>query len=60
MRLVSDVPGDFEGDRDVDAADFDAFYRRLTGSNQAILPGCESQDMDGESDVGLTDLGCFP
>ncbi len=54
------VPGDFDGDRDVDLSDFAIFRACATGPN--IGPpgvGCEETDLDADGDVDQSDFGLF-
>ena len=57
------IPGDFDGDRDVDVADYNAFMACVSlgnGPNVTILgTGCETRDLDGDQDVDLSDFGIF-
>jgi hypothetical protein len=65
------LPGDFDGDRDVDLDDLDAFERCVTGPAVAYEPGalgpnCDlvadadgiiSADLDRDGDVDQSDFG---
>jgi hypothetical protein len=53
------VPGDFDGDGDVDFDDFGNFQLCHTGSNQAPDVGCEIADLDRDNDVDQLDFGAF-
>lgn len=52
---------DFDGDGDVDLADFKVFQNCFNGPNRAIpaLPGCPQVNADGDADVDLVDFGHF-
>lgn len=53
-------PGDFDGDRDVDAQDFATFQGCMTGPNAGpYSPGCEDADLDRDGDVDQADFGVF-
>ncbi|HKQ50575.1 MAG TPA: S8 family serine peptidase [Phycisphaerae bacterium] len=47
--------GDFDGDFDVDAPDFDQFRLCFTGPEGVIGPECERGDSDGDGDVDCED-----
>lgn len=56
------APGDFDGDGDVDLADFAAFAQCFGGSNLPPAGGCPpgvNADLDGDSDVDLADFAIF-
>jgi hypothetical protein len=53
------LPGDSDGDNDVDIVDFGAFQLCFTGSGETLAPGCEWADFDGDGDVDLIDFGAF-
>jgi hypothetical protein len=60
LSCVSIVLGaDFDGDQDVDQADFGRFQECLSGAGQGIPPGCESADLDGDGSVDQSDLTVF-
>ncbi len=50
---------DFDGDHDVDLADFLAFVACFSGPGVAHAPGCESGDADLDGDVDLSDAIAF-
>lgn len=54
-------PGDYDGDGDVDAADFSKFAYCLGGPGRTYLPThtCASVDLDGDRDVDLSDFAAF-
>ena len=49
------IPGDADGDGDVDIADFMAMMRCFTGSNVQAADGCGTFDFDGDGDIDLRD-----
>ena len=54
------IPGDFDGDRDVDQEDFGPFQVCLTGSVTPQLdPACQAARLDGDEDVDRDDLALF-
>ncbi|MBN1489631.1 MAG: formylglycine-generating enzyme family protein [Phycisphaerae bacterium] len=51
---------DFDGDSDVDLADFSTFAACFNGPNRLpVYPSCESPDLDVDGDVDLADFGIF-
>jgi hypothetical protein len=50
---------DFDGDTDVDLADFALFQLCFNGPNRSVAPACAPQDADADGDVDLTDFGWF-
>lgn len=54
------VPGDFDGDGDVDQADFGPMQACLTGDlNPQTLPECQGARLDADSDVDVADVLIF-
>ena len=53
------LPGDCDGDGDVDLQDFLAFQTCYTGPGGTIEPGCGCADFDDDGDVDLTDFLAF-
>jgi hypothetical protein len=54
------IPGDFDGDLDVDQEDFGHLQTCLTGSGIAQEnPGCLKARLDGDTDVDGDDVGAF-
>jgi len=51
-----DLPGDIDGDRAVDIADFQAFTDCMTGPGFTYEEGCASADIGGDWDVDLRDF----
>jgi len=54
------LPGDYDGDGDVDLADFAHFPDCMTGPDAGPPdPGCEAFCLDPDADVDLDDFGVF-
>ena len=53
------MPGDFDGDHDVDLQDFLSFQTCFTGPGDPLAPACEPADFDGDGDVDLQDFLAF-
>jgi spore germination protein YaaH len=54
------VPGDFDGDQDVDQVDFGLFQACLTGNMvRQDDPSCQKARFDGDNDVDQNDLEIF-
>jgi len=53
------VPGDLDGDGDVDLDDFDTFVACFTDSGGRIIAGCEACDLDGDEDLDCADWVLF-
>jgi hypothetical protein len=52
------IPGDFNGDGDVDGGDFAAMWGCMTGAdNGPPDPGCEDKDLDIDLDIDQKDFG---
>lgn len=53
------VPGDFDGDRDVDLTDYAGFVACVeAGAGGGNMPdGCDAVDFDGDADLDLIDFG---
>ena|GEM_PF-6692254 len=51
--------GDFDGDLDVDLADYALFQRCFTGPGVAPTPECEVCDLERNNDVDLDDYAIF-
>jgi len=57
---ISSLPGDHDGDGDVDATDFIAFPPCLTGPGAInATPACDVFDFDEDQDIDLRDFGAF-
>jgi Tol biopolymer transport system component len=57
---VIPIPGDFNGDRDVDLEDFGHIQTCLTGSGGGpVASGCEDAILDYDTDVDTVDLDIF-
>jgi len=57
--LCNRPPQDFDGDNDVDGADFGSFAACFNGSGGSIPPPCLCFDSDGDGDVDGVDYGVF-
>ena len=53
------VPGDTDGDGDVDQEDFGRFQVCLSGQDVAVTGSCVDVDLDNDSDVDGIDFGKF-
>jgi len=59
MAVVS-IPGDYDGDGDVDLDDFEQFAGPCFGGPDApVAPECAFADFDGDGDVDLYDFAAF-
>ena len=52
------IPGDYDGDLDVDQSDF-AHVQACLNSDGPILPGCDDADFDGDAHVDQFDMWVF-
>ncbi len=59
LRLDAAVPGDSDGDGDVDAADFHAFAGCLSGPGSSVVAVCRKYDFDLNGAVDLRDFSAF-
>ncbi len=57
LAIAEDVPGDADGDGDVDLVDYAVMQRCFTGAGGAAVGGCGALDVDGDGDVDLVDFG---
>lgn len=58
--IPAGIPGDFDGDGDVDQEDFGPFQACLTGPGVAqLLPGCSRAKLDADIDVDADDFIIF-
>lgn len=53
------VPGDLDGDGDVDLDDWALLYRCLRGSNLPVTGICLRADLDGDGDLDMDDVAIF-
>jgi len=53
------IPGDIDGDGNVDLGDYAVFYDCLTGPGQGLTSGCEAGDLDRDGDTDLADYGAM-
>lgn len=53
------IPGDFDGDNDVDIVDFSTFTGCFAGAGAEPPLGCEPADFDGDRDVDIVDFSTF-
>ncbi len=59
LTVTERVPGDYDGDRDVDMIDFSALTTCLSGPGSRVSPACAVFDFDADADVDLEDLQSF-
>lgn len=53
------IPGDLDGDGDVDMTDFSTFSTCYAGPDTAPPGGCDDSDFDADGDVDLADFATF-
>jgi hypothetical protein len=56
-EFIPVIPGDLEGDGDVDEADVAEFATCASGPGVEVLAGCEVWNVDADEDVDLDDFG---
>lgn len=59
IEVESAVPGDFDGDGDVDLFDAAAFEECVSGPGGGADPPCDVFDFDNDNDVDFADYGSF-
>jgi hypothetical protein len=59
LTVVGGIPGDDDGDGDVDASDFLRFPECMTGPGGGLLTDCGVYDFDVDNDVDLSDYLAF-
>lgn len=57
--VLTAVPGDLDGDGDVDLSDYLALLGCVGGPGQPLAAGCEDADLDGDGDSDLGDVVRF-
>ena len=57
--VLATVPGDLDGDGDVDLSDYLALLACVGGPGQPVAAGCEDADLDGDGDSDLADVVRF-
>ncbi len=53
------LPGDFDGDTDIDQVDFGHLQACLTADGVSYTPACRDADLEGDGDVDAVDFGLF-
>lgn len=56
LTQTAHCPGDYDGDQDVDSADFAHLPECLTGPYGDLLQRCDPFNLDGDSDIDLHDV----
>ena len=59
LTIDDAIPGDTDGDDDVDLADYEVFMTCLSGPDIEVKPSCEVADLQPDRDVDLRDLLTF-
>lgn len=59
IALSPPIPGDHDGDGDVDLDDYASFPDCMTGPAGGLLAGCTPFDFDADTDVDVVDFGSF-
>lgn len=59
LVVLQGIPGDFDGDSDVDQEDFGRFQACLTGIAGGVPAGCERANLDFDNDVDKNDYQKF-
>jgi hypothetical protein len=53
------IPADYDGDCDVDQADYQVFESCATAPGVSLSAGCDSRDFDSDGDVDQSDFAVF-
>jgi hypothetical protein len=60
VLATKSTPGaDFDGDCDVDGADYGTFASCFNGTGNAVAPACAVADLNGDNSVDGVDYGLF-
>ena len=59
VAIPPPLPGNCDGDNDVDIADFEALAPCLLGPGNGLGPDCDCFDLDKDGSVSLTDFAVF-
>ncbi|MHC4443436.1 MAG: sulfatase family protein [Planctomycetota bacterium] len=57
--FTTELPGDFDGDDDIDQEDFGRFQACLSGAGLPYASECDEANLDGDNDVDLNDFAIF-
>ncbi len=59
LVTVNVLPGDFDGDTDIDQSDFAHIQNCYSGDAMPYGTGCDDTDLDDDGDVDITDFNAF-